>query len=111
MAMGMLPADQWGVVVKNYTDLYPNIQKYTDQLRALEAARNSKPSEPALRFLLGFQYYYLGYSQEAVRELEKTLQLAPQDPVAQELLGVITGKSPATSSGAPATLPAPLPSS
>ena len=33
VAMSLLPIDQWGVVVKNYTDLYPNIGSYTNQLR------------------------------------------------------------------------------
>jgi tetratricopeptide (TPR) repeat protein len=78
--------DQWGVVVKNYTDLYPNVQNFTDQLRALEKARNDKPTDPALRFLLGFQYNYLGFPTQAVRELEKTVELAPQDEMAKQLL-------------------------
>ena len=71
MAMSMLPQDQWGVVVKNYTELYPNVQNYTDQLRALEKARNDNTSNPALRFLLGFQYNYLGYPAQAAGELRK----------------------------------------
>ena len=61
LGMQMLPEAQWGVVVKNYTDLYPNIQNYTDQLRKLEDARTSNASDPALRFLLGYHYGYLGY--------------------------------------------------
>ena len=89
-AMSMLPPDQWGVVVKNYTDLYPVVQNYTDQLRALEKARNEKPSDPALRFLLGFHYYYLGYPAQATRELEKEFSCATRR-VSRKLLSTIKG--------------------
>ncbi len=105
MAMGLLPQDQWGVVVKNYTDLYPNAGNFTTQLRALEKARNDKPEDPALRFLLGFQYNYLGYPQQAARELQKTVTLAPQDEMSRQLLGTIQG----TSTGAPAVGAPPVP--
>ena len=45
--MLMLPAEQWGVVVKNYTELYPKVGEYTKQLRALETAVKSQPDSPA----------------------------------------------------------------
>ncbi len=66
-AMQMLPEDKWGVVVTNYSQLYGNVQDYTDQLKALEKARDAKPDNPALRFLLGFHFGYLNYP-EARRE-------------------------------------------
>ena len=46
-AMVMLPPDQWGVVVKNYTELYPKVAEYTKQLRALETAVKEQPDSPA----------------------------------------------------------------
>ncbi len=103
IAMGLLPQDQWGVVVKNYRDLYPSGQAFTDQLRSLEKARNDKPENPAVRFLLGFQYYYLGYPSQAAHELQKCLELAPQDEVAKTLMDLIRGVStpPATPSATP----------
>jgi tetratricopeptide (TPR) repeat protein len=102
VAMSLLPAEQWGVVVKNYADLYPNVQNFTDQLRSLEAARNTKPTEPALRFLLGFQYNYLGYPTQATRELDKAVELQPQDGMAKQLLAVIKGGPSAATPAAPA---------
>jgi hypothetical protein len=92
MGMLLLPPDQWGVVVKNYRELYPNIQNYTDQLRALERARKEKPDDPALRFLLGFHYLYLGYPSQATRELDKVIQLEPKDEFAQKLRAVANGE-------------------
>ncbi|HVC97470.1 MAG TPA: hypothetical protein VND64_27555, partial [Pirellulales bacterium] len=53
-------------------------------LRALEAAR-TKQDSPALRFLLGYHYAYLGFPQQAVRELDKALKLNPQDELARQL--------------------------
>src|SRR5579863_10051715 len=60
-AMRLLPKEKWGVVVKNYKELYTNVQDFTDQLRALEKAVKEKPKNPALRFLAVFEYAYLGY--------------------------------------------------
>jgi tetratricopeptide (TPR) repeat protein len=85
MAMQMLPENEWGNVVKNYTQLYPNIQNYTDQLKSLEQARDAKPDDPALRFLLGYHFGYLGYPKQATRELDKALDLQPQDLGSQKL--------------------------
>jgi tetratricopeptide (TPR) repeat protein len=78
-AMQMLPEDKWGVVIANYAELYGNVQDYTDQVRALEAARKANPDSPALRFLLGFHFGYLNYPKQAVTELDKALTLAPRD--------------------------------
>lgn len=84
-ALLMLPPDQWGVVVKNYTDLYPNIGSYADQLKVLEKARTEKPEAPALRLLLGYHYGYLGYPDQATKELDKLIALAPKDELAKKL--------------------------
>ncbi|HEY1785944.1 MAG TPA: hypothetical protein VGG30_10360, partial [Pirellulales bacterium] len=48
--------------------------------------------DPALRLLLGFHYYYLGYSKQALTELDKTLQLEPRDPIARQLRNVVAAK-------------------
>ena len=102
LAMGALPEDKWGTVVQNYTQLYGNVGDYTNQLKALEAAAKEKPDDPALRFLLGFQYGYLNYPQQAVRELGKAVQLEGRDPAARRLHDVF-----ATKIGAPLVGPVP----
>ena len=83
-AMQRLPANKWGEVIKNYSELYRGNQDYTDQLRVLEKRRRAEDS-PTLRFLLGYHYGYLGYPKEAVRELDKALEMGPQDELARKL--------------------------
>ena len=107
MGMVLLPQDQWGVVIKNYKELYPHHAPYTEQLRALEKARNDKPDDPAMRFLLGFHYNYLGYPKQAALEWEKAVQLEPKDEFAKKLLDSIRGTA---SAKAPApAVPQPVP--
>jgi tetratricopeptide (TPR) repeat protein len=107
MSMQMLPDTEWGTVVKEYKQLYPNIQNYTDQLKALERARDAKLDDPAIRFLLGYHFGYLGYPKEAVRELDKGLELQPKDLGAQKLRDIFAVKAglparPHTAEEAPA---------
>jgi tetratricopeptide (TPR) repeat protein len=102
--MQLLPEEHWNVVVAHYEELYGASGTYASQLRALEAAAD-KADGPALRFLLGYHYGYLGYPKEAVRELDKTLKLAPQDEVAAKLRSQFAAKLPPGS--VPAAAPAP----
>jgi tetratricopeptide (TPR) repeat protein len=95
-AMMLLKEDDWGVVIKNYRELYTKIGDYTTQLRALEKARKDKPDEPALRFLLGFHYAYLGFPKEAQVELAKATSLAPQDELSGRLKDILAGKDKQT---------------
>lgn len=92
--MQFLPKQEWGVVIKNYKELYGSVQDFTDQLRALEKAVKEKPNDPALRFLAGFQYAYLGYPKEAVDQLEKGLKFAPRDEMAKKLRDEMAAKLP-----------------
>jgi Tfp pilus assembly protein PilF len=84
-AMRQLTKERWGVVISHYTELYRDTKDYTQQLRALERAMKEKPDEPALRFLAGFHYAYLGFTQQAVEQLERALKLAPRDEMARQL--------------------------
>ena len=67
----------------------------------LEKARKDKPDSPALRFLLGWHYGYLGYPVQAVKELDKAVELAPQDEVTKKLRDVMVAKLPKTEGAAP----------
>ena len=58
---------------------------YTNQLKALELAAKQKPDDPALRFLLGYQFAYLKYPKDAVRELGNAVKLEGRDPAARRL--------------------------
>ena len=92
MAMQMLPQEKWGAVIENYKELYGNIGDYTNQLKALEKARDAKPADSALRFLLGFHFGYLGHPKQAVRELDKTLELNAKDEGARKVRDIFAGK-------------------
>ena len=77
--MQMLPQDQWGNVVKHYSDLYPNNQNFTDQLRGLESARTATPNDPACDFFSGMSTVISGYPTQAIAEFDKGIALRPQD--------------------------------
>ena len=90
----MLPEDQWGIVVSNFRELYGKVGDYTSQLRALEKSVKQQPDDPAPRFLLGYHYGFLGYPQHAVKQLDKALELAPADQLAQKLRDQFNAKLP-----------------
>jgi tetratricopeptide (TPR) repeat protein len=91
-AMHHLSKDQWGVVVTHYTQLYGRTQDYTNQLRALEKAMKAKGDDPALRFLTGFQYAYLGFVDQAIDQLDRAIKLAPRDEMAKQLRNEMRAK-------------------
>jgi len=103
-AMHSLPAEQWGVVVVHFRELYGNPADYTLQLRDLEQAVARKPEDPARHFLLGFHYGFLGYPQHAVAQLDKCLKIEPRDEMARRLRDEMQAKLPkATAPSTPAT--------
>src|SRR5262249_1757487 len=70
--------------------LYPSVDVYQAQLRALEAARNANPKAADARFLLGYHYLTCGYADQAVTEFRRTLELQPRDPVASSLVATLS---------------------
>jgi hypothetical protein len=106
--MQMLPKEHWGVVVKNFRELYGNPLDYTTHLRALEKAEAEKPNDPAMRFLAGFHYAYLGYPKESIDQLDKGLKIVPHDEMAKQLKDEMQARLPGlpgevTTPAAPAT--------
>jgi len=103
--MLLLPEEAWGVVPQNYKDLYGKTGDYSQQLKALEAARKAKPDEPGLRFLLGYHYGYLGYAAEAVKELDHGLKIVPQDELAEKMRAAFQQKATPTGEATPKPVP------
>jgi Tetratricopeptide repeat len=101
-ALRQLPRERWGIVVSHYQDLYGNTQDYTRQLRALEAELKSHPSDPALRFLAGYHYGFLGFRSQALDQLEKGVSLAPRDEVTRELRDELRNTTQASKEPPPA---------
>ena len=95
MGLMQMPEEQWGVVVENYKELYAPNDDYANQLKALEKSAKENPDDPARQVLLGYHYGYLGYPVQAVVKLNRTMQLAPQDMMAQKLREVMAAKAAA----------------
>jgi hypothetical protein len=89
----LLPQEKWGQVVSDYKKLYANPIDYLDQLKSLAKAAADKPNDPALRFLLGFHYGYSGRVADAVRELNKLVQLESKDQLGRKLRDLMADKT------------------
>jgi len=76
------------------SSLYTSTDTYTAQLRALEDYVNQNPKAAFGHFLLAYHYITCGYHDEAVAELQTTLQLEPSDLVASNLLGMLDPPEP-----------------
>jgi len=106
-AMRMLPKEEWGAIVSRYPEVYGKSQDYTQQLKSLEKALKHKPKDPALRFLAGYHYGYLGFLKPSIEQLDKVIEIEPRDEMAKKLrdefksrLGIVD---------VPAVPPAPVP--
>ncbi|MBL9125659.1 MAG: tetratricopeptide repeat protein [Planctomycetaceae bacterium] len=95
MGLMQMPEEQWGVVVENYKELYAPNDDYANQLKELEKAAKEKPDDPARQVLLGYHYGFLGYPVQSVVRLNRTMELAPQDLMAQKLREVMAAKAAA----------------
>jgi tetratricopeptide (TPR) repeat protein len=69
---------------------YPDINVYTQQLRALEAHARANPTDAADRFVLGYHYLALGHTDQAVAVLTQVTQLSPSDRLSAELVKALT---------------------
>jgi tetratricopeptide (TPR) repeat protein len=83
------------------SSLYPDVETYTTQLRALEAYRTANPMAADARFLLGYHYLSTGSSDAAFQEFKKANELQPKDSVSANLVRSLTPRD-AESKPAPA---------
>ncbi|MFO0897410.1 MAG: tetratricopeptide repeat protein [Pirellulales bacterium] len=79
--MFALPDDQWPLLAKNLSELYPQMSQFQEQLVRLEHA----PASPTQHFLLAYYYGYLGRTPDALEPLDAFDKLAAGDPVAARL--------------------------
>jgi tetratricopeptide (TPR) repeat protein len=94
---------------KTLSGLYPTVDDYTTQLRALEAARDKNPKAADLHFLLGYHYLTCGFENEALNEFRRTAELQPKDAVTAALVASLSPrdlKSAPTETAAPKPVPA-----
>jgi uncharacterized protein (TIGR03066 family) len=73
------------------SSLYPKVDVYTKQLRALEAYVKQHPDAADGRFVLAYHYLTTGSKDAAVAQLKKLHKELPQDRVIKELLVMTAG--------------------
>jgi tetratricopeptide (TPR) repeat protein len=78
--------------------LYPDMDTYTAQFRALEKARNENPKSADIHFLLGYHYLTCGYSDAALTEFRQAAELQPKDTVAASLVATLSPRDTKTQS-------------
>jgi tetratricopeptide (TPR) repeat protein len=88
------------------SSLYPSVDKYTEQIRALEEYTRQNAEAADAKFVLAYHYMTMGHADEAIDQLKKVLELEPKDEVAAQLLGVSAGPADASTS-TPGEAPAP----
>ena len=70
--------------------LYPDVDTYTTQLRALEAFITANKTSAPARFDLAYQYMTEGHADAAVRQLKVVTSLQPGDKVSAQLIQQLT---------------------
>jgi tetratricopeptide (TPR) repeat protein len=93
------PGWDWTTLIS----LYPNVEVYTAQLRALEAYCRAHPTSAAGRFVLAYHYLSQGHIDAAVGMLKGVVKLKPNDSLSAKLLRQLDApKDAAADSTAPA---------
>jgi tetratricopeptide (TPR) repeat protein len=84
--------------------LYPSVDVYTQQLRALEDYVRQNPDSSDGHFVLAYHYMTQGHSDAAARQLKEVSRLFPNDQLSRQLLALIE-PSAAGSPGAASAVP------
>jgi tetratricopeptide (TPR) repeat protein len=82
--------------------LYPSVDAYTVQLRALEQFVNAKPKEADARFVLAYHYVTGSHKEAAIKQLREVVLLQPADQLSVQLLRGLGGEVPAEPGSTPA---------
>jgi tetratricopeptide (TPR) repeat protein len=85
--------------------LYPSVDTYTDQLRALEAFEKANPNSTSGHFLLGYHYMVQGHSDAAAGQFEAVVQLQPNETLSAQFVKALrkaAEPAPAAVAAAPA---------
>jgi tetratricopeptide (TPR) repeat protein len=97
------PGWDWTTLV----GLYPGVDVYTQQLRALEQYARANPRSSAAHFLLAYHYLTQGHNDAAVAQFRQVQALAPGDTLSAQLIKQL---SPPDATPEPAPSPAAPPS-
>ncbi len=80
------PGWDWTTLIS----LYPDVDTYTAQLRALEDYRSAHLDSPQARFVLAYHYLTQGHTDAAVREFNEVVKLEPNDALAKQIVAALT---------------------
>ncbi|MGD0654133.1 MAG: tetratricopeptide repeat protein [Thermoguttaceae bacterium] len=72
------------------SSLYPNVDVYTEQLRALEDFRRRNPKSAEAHFLLAYHYLTCGHTDAAAKEFNEVVSLNPKDQLSAQLLASLS---------------------
>ena len=103
-AMALGPIADWNDLFgyyndpQNYTAALSalEVEKYTNQLRALEKATADNPKSAADHFLLAYHYLMTGARDNAKAELADAVKLTPNDKLASHYLDQLKANAPLT---------------
>jgi len=84
------PGWDWNTLIS----LYPDVDTYTRQLRALEDYVQANPDNGALHFLLGYHYLVMDDKESAAVELRTAATLAPKDTLSAQLADALSRQLP-----------------
>ena len=83
------PGWDWTTMV----GLYPNVDVYTGQLRALEEYTLANPKSASAKFVLAYHYLTEGFPDNAAGQLREVVKLQPADTLSAKLLAGLEAKN------------------
>lgn len=96
------PGWDWTTMIS----LYPGIDPYTEQLRALEQFTKANPQSPDANFLLAYHYQTCGHTDNAAKFFKQAQALLPDDKLLKQLVAMTAPADEAKKSGTPPAPPA-----
>lgn len=104
--LAVAPGMDWATM----SSLYPSVDTYTHQLRALESHIKQNSNDAAACFVLAYHYLVAGHTQSAINGLKAVVARQPGDQVAARMLEALEPKeTPAESTPVAAAPPAAAP--
>lgn len=82
--------------------LYPSVDAYTVQLRALEKFVTANPKAADARFVLAYHYVTGSHQEAAVKQLQEVVRLQPADQLSAQLIRGMGGEVPSQPGATPA---------
>jgi len=96
------PGWDWTTMVS----LYPGVETYTEQLRALEDFVKSNPKSVDAHFLLGYHYQTMGHSDSASLQYQLAQAELPDDKLLKQLVAMTKPRDESKKPGTPPAAPA-----